>query len=420
MLVRKKISCCEDLMSELKELQKRFDAMKPEMELTVRDSKMGVEGYVVAWNTGISRGGPLDGCAKGGTRITPTLDIKQVARLACTMAIKNAAAGLPLGGLKSGLKADPNADDYEEKYRRFVELCAPVLYENGGIFGGFGYDVGGKPPLNAKWACSALEDKKLGSSRSFTGKPVDMGGTDYDNEGIAGLGVAVAAKTMLEVREKPVEGASFAVQGLGAMGAAVFRYFSEFGGKLSAVSDMALGGTWLIEKDIPEELRQSFIGKDFDKTKELLESVGKKLSDDVQDVLYQDVDVLFPCAVEDVITSENAGKIKAPFICEGANNPTTDEAHSILFKARKGCLVPDVIANPGGIIAAFIEMTVETTDEVIKNGTKVKEAKGLTISKVEENTRKLLSMVDEFNVQPDHVGDYMAYSNIFYGLEKIS
>jgi len=406
----------EDFHKELNDLQIRFKAMNPEMELTVRDPEMGVEGYVVVWNTGISKGGVLDGCAKGGTRIMPTLDIEQVSRLSCTMAIKNAAAGLPLGGAKSGLKADPNSDDYEVKFRRFVELCAPVLYENGGVWGGFGYDIGGKPPLNAIWACSELEDKKIGTDRSFTGKPVDMGGTDYDNEGIAGLGVAVAGKTLLDVRGKDVKEATFAIQGLGAMGAAVFRYFDEFGGSLKAVSDMALGGTWVFNKEIPDSLRQSIIGKDFSKTKELLADVADKISEDVQDVLYQDVDIVFPCAVEDVITMENVSKIKAPFISEGANNPTTDDAHIALFKAGK-IVIPDVIANPGGIIAAFIEMTTGTTDEVIRNKTKVIKAKEFTSQKVEENTRKLLGLVDTLKVQPDLVGDYIAYKNIFYGLK---
>lgn len=169
-------------LAQLDRLRKDFDAMQPELELTVRDSAMGVEGYVVVWNTGISTGGPLGHCGKGGTRITPTLTLDEVKMLARTMALKNAAADLPLGGAKSGLKLDPAVPGFEKQYRRFVRLCAPVLHENGGPFGGFGFDIGGRPE-HALWACDELK-----STRCFTGKPLNMGGTDYDREGIAGLG----------------------------------------------------------------------------------------------------------------------------------------------------------------------------------------------------------------------------------------
>src|SRR4029078_3654461 len=177
----------------------------------------GVEGYVVVWNTGISIDGPLERSGKGGTRITPNVTLDEVRMLARTMALKNAAAGLPLGGAKSGLKLDPAASGFEKQYRRFVRLCAPLLHENGGVFGGFGFDIGARPE-HALWACDELQ-----STRSFTGKPLAMGGTDYDREGIAGLGVAVAGNTLMQIRQANVAGATFAIQGMGAMGAAVLR-----------------------------------------------------------------------------------------------------------------------------------------------------------------------------------------------------
>src|SRR6478736_2351606 len=183
----------EAFRAELKRLQALFETMPPELEVTVRDPALGVEGYVVVWNTGISAGGPLERSGKGGTRITPTVTLEEVKMLARTMALKNAAAGLPLGGAKSGLKLDPSTAGFERQYRRFVRLCAPFLHENGGPFGGFGFDIGARPE-HALWACD-----ELGSTRSFTGKPLHMGGTDYDREGIAGLGVAVAGATVLEV-----------------------------------------------------------------------------------------------------------------------------------------------------------------------------------------------------------------------------
>jgi len=157
--------------AELEALKDYFEAMQPELEATLRDPALGVEGYVVVWNTGISIGGPLGRCGKGGTRITPTVSLPEVRMLARTMALKNAAAGLPLGGAKSGLRADPSSPGFEKQYRRFVRLCAPLLHENGGPFGGFGFDIGARAE-HAQWACDEIK-----SNRCFTGKKLHMEGT---------------------------------------------------------------------------------------------------------------------------------------------------------------------------------------------------------------------------------------------------
>jgi len=403
----------------LAELKARFDAMQPELEVTVRDSDMGVEGYVVVWNTGICKGGPFDrqgrGSGKGGTRVLPNLELADIRRLARSMAEKNAAAGLPLGGAKSGLKYDSALPDYEQKYRRFVKLVqnSGILAEDGGIFGGFGYDVGCKPPLNAQWACD-----ELGTLGSFTGKPVEMGGTAYDKEGIAGLGVAVAARTLLQTRNIDAKDATFAVQGVGAMGAAVIRHFSAFGGKLKSISDPRHGGTWLFRETASEEMIKAFFEQDRETAQKLLEAEATRLSADCQDALYQDVTVVFPCALEDVLTKETADKVIAPFISEGANNPTTDEAHEILFTKGK-IAIPDIIANSGGIIAAYVELTSKVTpEENAKTFAKVEEAKKMTMQRVESNVYELLSYVDGLGVRPDKVGDYIAYRNIFEGVQR--
>lgn len=402
-----------DFLQEYQSLASAFKAMKPEMELTLRDSAMDVEGYVVVWNTGICKGGPFDkngvGCGKGGTRIMPTLAIEDIKRLARSMAEKMGAAGLPLGGAKSGLMLDPNDAEYEKKFRRFVKLVqdAGVLAEDGGIFGGFGYDVGNKPPYNAIWACD-----ELGTLKSFTGKPVEMGGTDYDREGIAGLGVAVAARAAMEHRKTSPAGASFAVQGIGAMGAAVIRYFSSYGGVLKSLSDPKLGGTWVLRDKISEALMEAIIKMDFATSQKLISSEADKISDQTDAVLYQEVDVLFPCALEDVLRGDNAAKVCAKYISEGANNPTTDEAHEILYS--KGItLVPDIIANPGGIIAAYVEMSSSVpAEENAKTRANVLAAKKMTEEKVAANVKELLTISDRYQVATNLVGDYMAWRNI--------
>lgn len=384
--------------SELNALKERFAAMQPEIETTLRDPAMGVEGYVVVWNTAISIGGPMERAGKGGTRITPTLSLDEVKMLARTMALKNAAAGLPLGGSKSGLKADPDAPGFEKKYRRFVQLCKPLLHENGGPFGGFGFDIGGKPE-HALWACDELK-----STRCFTGKPLHMGGTDYDREGIAGLGVAVAAKALLDYKNMPSANATYAVQGMGAMGAAVFRYFSETGAQMKAFGDPKYGGTWVFEAPVSASLADALIKQDVEKAKTLLAKEGRKISDTAQEALIQDADVLFPCAVQNVITHENAGTIKARMVVEGANGPVTEDARTKLYE-RGISVIPDFIANPGGIIAAYVELTSPSRD-------KASEAKNLTRQKIPLNVQAMMKMAEQYEVEPPHAALYMALRKI--------
>ena len=169
--------------------------MTPELSLTVADPAMGVEGYVVVWNTGIARGGPLEGAGKGGSRCESTLDLAQVGEACPHHGRRTRQQACRWAAAKSGVRMDRNDPAVRlAKWRRFVEMTAPVLHQHGGPFGGYGYDKGCHIPQNAVWTVDELMSKNIGSPRSFTGKPVEMGGTDYDNEGIAGLGVATAAE----------------------------------------------------------------------------------------------------------------------------------------------------------------------------------------------------------------------------------
>ena len=388
--------------AELKALKDYFATTPPELEVTVRDFALGVEGYVVVWNTAISAGGPLEGCGKGGTRITPQVTLDEVRMLARTMALKNAAAGLPLGGAKSGLRLDPAAAGFEKQYRRFVRLCAPLLHENGGPFGGFGFDIGARPE-HALWACDELK-----STRSFTGKPLQLGGTDYDREGIAGLGVAVAGRTLMDVHGESAAGASFAVQGVGAMGAAVLRYFSETGARLSALGDPRYGGTWMFQAPPSAELRSALGAQEIEKAGALLAKQAKKVSDDPADVLYCPVDILFPCAVQNAITADNGERVRARYICEGANAPVTEEARAH-FHRNGTPVVPDFIANPGGVIAAFVELTSDSAN-------KVEQAKALARVKIAANVRRLFELAQRYGADPQDAGMHMALSRIRGGV----
>ncbi len=162
-----------------------------------------------------------------------------------------------------------------------------------------------------------------------------------------------------------------------------------------------------------DELLNALIVQDLQSVKKRLHKEGRFISEDASQALYSDVDILFPCALEDSITEENVNFIEARFIAEGANNPTTEEAHRILY-GKNILVVPDILANPGGIIAAYVEMTSSVSDEEnAETGKKVSEAKLITEQRVEENVKTLLSIMKEVDVSPDQVGDYMSYQRLF-------
>jgi len=396
---------------EFKKLEEQFSNLEPQLEVTVRDPQIGMKGFAVVMNTMPNPGPNLTPCGKGGTRITPNVTLEEVKMLAKKMALKNAAAGLPIGGSKSALVADPDSEGFEKVYRSFVRELKPNLRENGGIFGGFGFDIGARP-IHPKWACDELQ-----STKSFTGKTVEMGGTDYDKEGIAGLGVAVAAETALKFDKKDVGSATFSVQGLGAMGAAVVKYFSERGGKLVSISDPRIGGSYLFSEPLGKDIIDAISCGDFEKTKALVDTASKNLetctyNKCLDQTLFENVDVAFPCAVQDVITKDNVSKIQAKYWVEGANSPVVDDVYPELYKSGK-VVMPDFIANPGGVIAAYVELSSELTpEENAKTKGNVIKAKELTEQLIAANVQVILEKSAELDVNTKKLGLFISYSKI--------
>ena len=241
---------------------------------------------------------------------------------------------------------------------------------------------------------------------------VEMGGTDYDKEGIAGLGVVEAAITLLSERGRAVEGATVAVQGLGAMGAAVCRYAVERGMQLKFICDPRIDGCWMIPATLQSGLMESISTMDFQQTKKTLASLG--LSPMLLDsILEAEVEVLFPCAVQDVIVKENARLVRSRAVVEGANNPVSADGRMALF-ARGIDVIPDIIANPGGAIAAFVELTSDVSlEENIRTGAKSHEAKQITRQRVADNVREVLNLAGESNSSPVDAAHFLAYQRIF-------
>ncbi len=396
----------EDFYRELESFERRFASQRPELELTVRDNELGVQGFVVVWNSSPGKRGPLGPMGKGGTRITPTVNLEEIKMLSQRMALKNAAAGLAMGGAKSGMCDDPDSPGFEARYRRFVQLVAPNLVERGGIFGGFGFDIGARPehPL---WACN-----ELGTNRCFTGKPLAMGGTDYDREGIAGLGVAVAAATAVEVRDESRDSIRCAIQGMGAMGAAAFRYLRELGLPIAAISDPRLGAAFRLPESLSPELEQALQEQNFSAAKLLLNTEALELLP-IDEILFLDVEMILPCAVQGVLTTHNQGKVKARYVIEGANGPADRETQSA-FEQREIFVVPDFIANPGGIIAAYVELSsLVSVEENLKTRAKVEEAKRVTKERIAANVCAVSEIASRCGVGFVDAGRLLAFKNMY-------
>lgn len=400
-----KHSSQKSFLAALEEVDQSFTALKPEYELSVYDRKHKMEGYLVVWNTIHDPAAPLGRCAKGGTRITPAVSLDEVRMLARIMALKNAAAGLPLGGAKSGLRADPDAADFESTYKCFVRSMKNSLNEFGGLYGGFGFDIGARP-IHPSWAMEVL-----GSGRSFTGKTLELGGTDYDKEGLAGFGVAIAARTWLEQTNQEASAITFSVQGLGAMGAAVIKYFSGFGARPTYISDPRIGGAFKLKSELSNGFLTALGAMDFDTTNKLLKDFAEeKIA--LEQILFQKVDICFPCAVQDVITSNNVNQIQARAVVEGANNPCTPEARTQMF-SNNITVIPDFVANAGGIIAAYVEMTSKVTpEENVRTRANVIAARNLTEERISANVRTILAEAQELNVEPALVARYYALQRV--------
>ena len=284
---------------------------------------------------------------KGGVRFHPNVNLDEVKALSIWMTIKCCVAGIPYVGGKGGITLDPR--DYSEAEleriaRAYSEAISPLIGEK--------IDIPA-PDVNTNgkimsWMVDAYENVvKKSAPGVFTGKPVEFGGSLARTEA-TGYGVNFAAVQALEKLGKDVKGATYAIQGFGNVGYHTGYYAHQSGAKVVAVStvDVAIYNENGLDM---EALFKEFQEKGFI-TNEA--GYGKEISN--AELLALDVDVLAPCALENQLTSENAGKVRAKIVVEGANGPTTPEADAIL--RQNGVLVvPDILANCGGVVVSYFE-----------------------------------------------------------------
>ena len=284
---------------------------------------------------------------KGGLRFHPDVTKDEVKALSTWMTFKCSVAGIPYGGGKGGMAINPkdySKAELERISKGFAKAISPIIGEKVDI---------PAPDVNTNgqimsWMVDAYEEVAGKSTKGvFTGKPLEFGGSLARTEA-TGYGVNLTAKKALAKLNIDVKGATYAVQGFGNVGFYTAYYAHKDGAKIVAFSnsDVAIYN----ENGIDMEA----VIKDFEENGRIAANKGYGKDITNAELLELEVDVLAPCALENQITSENADRIKAKVVAEGANGPTTPEADEILFK--KGIVViPDILANSGGVVVSYFE-----------------------------------------------------------------
>ncbi|RLI26607.1 MAG: hypothetical protein DRO52_02215 [Candidatus Hecatellales archaeon] len=305
------------------------------------------KGYIVLHN---SWRGPY----KGGIRYHPQVNLDEIKALAMWMTWKCAVVDIPYGGAKSGIECNPKAmskSEIEKLTRRFTATIIDDI-------GPFKYvpapDVYTDEQVMA-WIMDTYSTiKGYSVPEVVTGKPLSLGGSPGRGEA-TGFGVAICIREAAKILDLDLTRLTVAIQGFGNVGFNAAVSLAEMGAKIVAVSDSQAGiysPEGIEPKKLYEFKAKTGSVKGFPGSRE----IGR------DEVLTVECDVLIPAALENQITSKNAGEVKAKIVGEGANGPTTPEADAILN--RNGVLViPDILANAGGVTVSYFEWVQNLTRE---------------------------------------------------------
>ena len=282
---------------------------------------------------------------KGGLRYHPEVDSAEVTALASLMTWKTALVGVPFGGAKGGITVDPtkfSARELERLTRRFVLAIDPVIGPHEDIPAP---DVNTNPQTMA-WFMDEYSRRHGYSPAVVTGKPPAVGGSVGRNEA-TGLGVAVVAEKAAAAIGLSLKGAKVVVQGFGNVGSFAAGFLHDRGVLVVGISDVH-GGRYN-PKGIDVAAARAFVAKT-GSLKDLPDTETRTNAE----LLEAPCDVLVPAALDRVLTGDNAARVRAKLIVEGANAPTTFEADDV-FKDRKVTVVPDILANAGGVTVSYFE-----------------------------------------------------------------
>jgi glutamate dehydrogenase (NAD(P)+) len=322
-----------------------FREVRVELPLRMDDGSLRVfVGYRVQ-HSGVR------GPAKGGIRYHPMADLNEVRALAAAMTWKTALVNIPFGGAKGGI----NVNTKELSESELQRLTRAYIRRIHLLLGPY-RDVPA-PDMNTNAQVMAWIFDEYSAHHGYapacvTGKPVELGGS-LGREAATGKGLFYTTQALMQDAGIPLKGARVAVQGFGNVGSNAARFFAEGGARIIAVSDV-FGGVFKAEG---LDLRALF---DYARTKRTVKDFPGSESISNEDLLTLDCEVLVPAALECVLTKENAGRVRAKLVAEGANLPTTPEADEILC-GRGIHVLPDILGNAGGVTVSYFEWTQNLT-----------------------------------------------------------
>lgn len=290
------------------------------------------------------------GPGKGGVRYHADVTLEEVTALAQLMTWKCAVLDLPYGGAKGGICVSPNTlseNELRRLTRRYTYMILPIIGPKKDI---------PAPDVNTDERTMAWMSDTYSmlmgqaSQEIVTGKPIILGGS-LGRADATGLGVAIIAESTMKRYGTPVEDATVVIQGFGKVGYWTAHYLAQDGCRIIAVSDISGGYYSPHGLDVEEML--TYMKTSPTRTLEGYEAPAlEKITN--EELLLLECDVLIPAALEDQINSLNADRIRAKFIVEGANGPTSSSADKIL--KDKGVIVaPDILANAGGVTVSYFE-----------------------------------------------------------------
>ena len=296
-------------------------------------------GYRVQHNT-------ARGPAKGGIRYDPRITLDEIKAGAAWNTWKTAVVDVPFGGGKGGVVCDPtkmSEGELERLTRRYIAEIMDLLGPDRDVPG---IDMGTNSQVMAWVLDTYTMHTRKTECAVVTGKPVVLGGSLGRTEA-TGRGILISAREAMQRLGKPLAGATLAVQGFGNVGSQAARLLHEAGARMVAVSDMK--GAIRNDRGIDTHA----LLKHHAEFKTVVGFKGAEAMD-AKDLLTMAVDILVPAATENQITEDNAAKVRAKVVVEGANGPTSPEADPILLD--NGVLVvPDILANVGGVTVSYFE-----------------------------------------------------------------
>ncbi len=294
------------------------------------------------------------GPCKGGLRYHPEVDMEEVRGLASLMTMKTALVNIPLGGGKGGIDCDPHklsARELETLTRKFVKRIHREIGPNSDIMAP---DVGTDARVMG-WIHSEYSAIYGHSPAAVTGKPLALGGS-IGREKATGHGIGIAIREYATRYGKPLKGATVAIEGFGNVGLHAAQALCELGMKIIAISDSRSAVYREEGIDLDALIKRK-------KERGLLCEASDHDALNPAQLLELDCDYLLPAALGNVITVENAPRIAARVIVEGANGPITSDADRTL-KERGIVIVPDILANAGGVIVSYFEWVQNLQREV--------------------------------------------------------